>query len=408
VKHVLLVNTSCEPVVRLLEQRTDVRLSVITSRSYTRFYRQDTDVVPVDDVEDLTQVRLAALEIRRRNAFEHVVSPSELSLQAGGYLRSYFGLAGPGYEVSNAFSNKHVMKQWLRAAGLPVARFRQVSRLADVTDAAAELGWPVVVKPAIGGGAEDVFVVRDEPGLGRLAESPTSASLRRSPYPILVEQFLDITEEFHCDGIVCDGEVRAASVAKYFAPVLASVGKVVGSYTLPDDEPDAMRIADIHEKVVKAFGLADGVTHLEVLKVGGDLVVGEVTHRPGGGGIPELLHHQFGVDIFEALVNLSIGDGFPRTPPPAGDYLVQYMLPRPPGRVRSISSAAELAALPGVERVDIRQQPGDEQHDVVHSATFAGVVLIRAETEAQARERIDLVGRTYRIDVTAGGDHESS
>jgi hypothetical protein len=184
--------------------------------------------------------------------------------------------------------------------------------------------------------------------------------------------------------------------------VLSSVGKVVGSYTLPDGEPDEVRVADLHEQVVKAFGLRDGVTHLEVLKVGGSYLVGEVAHRPGGGGIPDLLRHQFGLDIYRAFVELSIGEPFRRIPPPASDYLVQYMLPRPPGVIRSISSADELLRLPGVESVDIRQAPGDAQAAVVHSATFAGVVLIRADTEAQVRERISLVDRTYRITVTPG------
>lgn len=402
-KRVLLVNSDSHRVVPLLGQRTDLRLSVITSRAYEWFYGPGSgidDVVEVDDILDVTQVRMAALEIRRRNAFDHVLSPSEFSLQAGGYVRSYFGLPGPGYEVSNAFSNKHVMKQWLQEAGLRVTPFRQIGDLSEVSAVARDIGWPVVVKPVIGGGSEDVFVVHDEPGLRRLAESAKSESLRASPCPLLVERFVDIAEEFHCDGVVSGGEVRAAPVAKYFAPVLSSVGKVVGSFTLPDDEPDAMRIARIHERVVSSFGLRDGVTHLEVLKTtGGEYLVGEITHRPGGGGIPELLGHQYGIDIFGALVDLSIGDGFADTPRPANDYLAQFMLPRPSGVVTSISSAEELAALPGVEHVEIRQRPGDEDHAMVHSGTFAGVVLIRAATEAQVRERIGQVCRTYRIEV---------
>ena len=401
-KRVLLLNTDCERVVPLLGQRAGVRLSVITSRPYAHFYGPGTDVVAVDDIHDLTEVRMAALEIRARNPFDHVVSPSEYSLQAGGYLRSYFGLDGPGYDVANTFSNKHVMKRALRAAGIPVAPFRQLTRLAEAGAAAEELGWPVVVKPVIGGGSEDVFVVRDGAGLRRLTASPDSASLREAPFPLLAERFLDVEEEFHCDGIVCDGRVRFAPVSKYFAPVLSSVGRLVGSYTLPAGEPDALRVAALHEQVVGALGLRDGVTHLEVLKAGGELLVGEVAHRAGGGGIPELLRHQFGVDVFRTLVDLSVGDGFAGTPPPATDYLVQYMLPRPAGVVRSITPAAELAALPGVEYVGIRERAGDVDHEQVHSATSAGIVLIRAATEAQARERIGLVGRAYRIDVTPG------
>ncbi|MFK0238888.1 hypothetical protein [Streptomyces vinaceus] len=45
------------------------------------------DVEVVDTIEDLTAVRLAALRIRARNPFDHVVAPSEWSIQAGGYIK---------------------------------------------------------------------------------------------------------------------------------------------------------------------------------------------------------------------------------------------------------------------------------------------------------------------------------
>ncbi|ROQ88981.1 hypothetical protein EDE04_7374 [Streptomyces sp. 2132.2] len=44
------------------------------------------DVEVVDTIEDLTAVRLAALRIRARNAFDHVVAPSEWNVQVGGYI----------------------------------------------------------------------------------------------------------------------------------------------------------------------------------------------------------------------------------------------------------------------------------------------------------------------------------
>jgi hypothetical protein len=95
-KNVLLINSSCHIAARLLQDRPDIRLTAITIEKYRRFYDDGTDVEFVDSVADLTQVRLAALRIRERNPFDWVVSPSEWSVQAGGYIRSYFGLPGIG------------------------------------------------------------------------------------------------------------------------------------------------------------------------------------------------------------------------------------------------------------------------------------------------------------------------
>ncbi|WP_328928114.1 ATP-grasp domain-containing protein [Streptomyces sp. NBC_00190] len=398
-KSVLLINTSSEPAARLMQERAGIQLSVITTPSYRRFYADDADVVVVESVEDLTQVRHAALEIRRRNPFAYVVSPSELSLQAGGYIRSYFGLPGAGYEVANAFSNKHVMKQRLAAAGLPVARFQQLSQFTDASEAARTLGWPVVVKPAIGGGSEDVFVLRDEAQVRDLATAELTAQLRESPYPMVAEEFVDIEAEFHCDAVVVGGEVHFAAVSRYFSPVLKSVGELVGSYTLPAGHPDAVAVAEQHAAAVKALGLSDGVTHLEVLKCSRGYLIGEVACRPGGGGIAEQLLHQYGVDIWMEFLATSLDDPVAGVQLEPEDHLIQYMLPRPPGTITHISTAEDLLQVPGVVYADVRATTGDSETGVVHSATFAGLVLVRADSEEQVQQRIAAVGTHYKIDV---------
>ncbi|MFD8595163.1 ATP-grasp domain-containing protein [Kitasatospora sp. NPDC059646] len=396
-KRVLLVNTSGDVAARRLQDRTDLRLSVITSPNYRGFYRPETDVTYVENVEDLTQVRLAALEIRRRNAFEHVVSPSEYSLQAAGYVRSYFGIPGIGYEAANAFSNKYVMKQKLAAAGLPVARFRLLGSFEDAADAARELGWPVVVKPALGGGSEDIFAVRDAAHLAELASSERTASLRNSPYPMIAEEFVDIGTEYHCDGAVVDGEVRFASVSKYFTPLLQAVGDLVGSYTVPLDDPLAKEIRELHDAAVAALGLTGGVTHLEVFETAGGLLIGEVSCRPGGGGIADLVAHHHGVDPWHVLIETSLGES------PAVDVRTVdgcsavYFLPRPQGTIVELSTAEELRALPGVTHVEVRAKVGEVETGAVHSATQTGFVLLNAPTEAEVAAHVAALTRAYRI-----------
>ncbi|MFF0292565.1 ATP-grasp domain-containing protein [Kitasatospora sp. NPDC004614] len=396
-KRVLLVNTSGDVAARRLQDRTDLQLSVITSPNYRGFYREDTDVTYVDNVEDLTQVRLAALEIRRRNAFEHVVSPSEYSLQAAGYVRSYFGIPGVGYETANAFSNKYVMKQRLHAAGLPVARFRLLGSFDDAAEAARELGWPVVVKPALGGGSEDIFAVHSAEHLAELATSERTLSLRTSPYPMIAEEFVDIATEYHCDGMVVDGEVRFASVAKYFTPLLQAVGDLVGSYTVPVDDPVAKEIRDLHDAAVAALGLTGGVTHLEVFQTSTGFLIGEVSCRPGGGGIADLVAHHHGIDPWHVLIETALGES------PAVDAHTMdgcsavYFLPRPQGTIVELSTEADLRALPGVTHVEIRARIGELETGAMHSATQTGFVLLNAPTETEVAEHVAALTRAYRI-----------
>lgn len=398
-KNVLLINSGRRIVARILQDRPDVNLSVISMPGYLEYYDEGTDLEVVDSVEDLTQVRMAALRIRARNPFTHVVAPSEWSVQAGGYIRSYFGIPGPDYRTANAFSNKYAMKQAFAAAGLPVANFRLLGEFTEVPAAGAELGWPLIVKRACGGGSEYVLKVRDAEHARELAADPDTAALRGAPYPLMAEECVDIETELHCDGVVVGGRVPFAPVSKYLTPVLRSVGGVIGSYTLPDDDPDARVVRDLHDRVIRAFGLTDGVTHLEVFKCARGYLVGEIACRGGGGGIAPMLRHQYGVDLWETFVATALGEPADLGTPARARHMLQYMLPLPVGTVTAITPAEELLEAPGVVYARVDTAAGDTFAGPVDSSVYAGIVVVAADSEAQVHERVAELGRRFRVEV---------
>jgi len=400
VKNVLLINTGRGETARRLQDRQDVRLSVITTPRYADFYDEGTDVEVVDTVEDLNHVRLAALHIRERNPFDHVVASAEWCVQAAGYVRSYFGLtSGPGYDVANAFSNKFVMKQRLRAAGVPVAGFRRIDRFGDLVAAGEELGWPVVLKRAFGGGSSDVFVLRDADHVRAMATDEQTHRLRTARNPLLAEEFVDIDAEFHCDGIVVGGEVRFAPVSRYSSPVLRVVDGALGSHTLPADDPDAKVVRDLHDEVVAALGLGDGVTHLEVFRGERGYLVGEIACRPGGCGVPATIRHQYGVDLEEALVATAVGDQVHLDPLRRTGHTVWYTLPRPAGKVTAVTGAEELLALPGVLEASVDVRIGDMFTGRADSSVYSGIVVLHVDHEDQIPHRLAEIDRTFRIEV---------
>ncbi|GAB3885709.1 hypothetical protein GCM10029964_048810 [Kibdelosporangium lantanae] len=223
----LLVNTVSREPIDLLERDADIRLTVLTHPEYAHFYRDTTDVVLVDDVTDLLQVRDKVVELRRTRPVDHVIAPSERGLQPSGYLRSFLGLPGTGWETSNLFSNKYAMKRRLAEAGLPVAPFTDLPSLADLPSRADHLGWPVVVKPVLGAAARDTHVLADAASFAAL-DAP---GLRTTRYPLILERFVDVEAEFHCDGVVQDGEVLFEPVSRYVLPPLRRRHQVSGSYT---------------------------------------------------------------------------------------------------------------------------------------------------------------------------------
>ncbi|MDX8048554.1 ATP-grasp domain-containing protein [Lentzea sp. BCCO 10_0798] len=383
---------------QLLDAPEIGRLTVITEPGHLQQYGPEVDVRLVDSVRDTEQVRLAALEVLREQEIDRVVAPFELGLPVAGYLRSYFGLPGMGYETANAFANKYVMKQRMAAAGLPTAAFRIAYGLGGVAVKAQEIGWPVVVKPVIGGGSINVVVLSDAEHLTRFARSPEGDAMNTLDVPLIVEEFIEMDGEYHCDGIVQNGEIQFVSPSLYFTPVLGRVGNF-GSYCLPEEHPDRAEILALHSRAARALGIESGVTHMELFRTPRGLVVGEIACRPGGGGVVSGIRLQYGVDLWRALLLTSLGLEPEIEVRRRPDVVGHYYLPVTPGSITALTPVEELEALPSVLRVEMTRKIGDVISPVPNSTSSAGLVYFTMERGRDVSARIQEILGRYVLEI---------
>lgn len=375
------------------------RVSVITEPGHRQRYGADVDVHLVESIGDVEQVRRTTMQILSERDLHRVLAPFELSVPVSGYLRSYFGLPGLSFETANLFTNKYLMKRRAAAAGLPVTAFRVAYTLGDVLPRADELGWPVVIKPVLGGGSLDVVVFDSPDAFARFCASPASESIRRLTIPLIVEKYVELEAEYNCNGIVHDGAVIFAAALRYPVPLLGCPAGFNASYILPPEHPDRAEILDLHARTVRAFGLQAGVTHMEFLKGPDGLLAGEIACRPPGGGIPGGIRLQYGVDIWRAFRETSLGlEPEVRLTEREG-LIVNYLLPVKPGRIVRLSTAADLAAVPSVVRVDMHKQVGDVMRDRVGHSAAAGVVYLRVRDEAEVSSRMLELAERYVLEV---------
>jgi hypothetical protein len=375
------------------------RVSVITEPGHRQRYGPDVDVHLVESIQDVEQVRRATMRILGERELHRVLSPFELSVPVAGYLRSYFGLPGLSFTTANLFANKYLMKRRAEAAGLPVTAYRVAYTLADVAPLADDIGWPVVIKPVLGGGTLDVVVLPSPDALARFAASPAATSIRRLEIPLIVEAYLELEAEYNCNGIVHDGEVVFAAPLQYPVPMLGCPTGLNASYTLAPEHPDRAEILDLHARTVRAFGLPAGVTHMELLKSKDGLFLGEIACRPPGGGIPGAISLQYGVDIWRAFRDTSLGLAPDIRPTEREGLLMTYLLPIRRGRIVRLSTAAELAAVPSVVRVELHKQVGDVMRDRVGASAAAGVVYLRVRDEAEVSSRMLELAERYVLEV---------
>lgn len=398
-KRVVLLNTTKEPPVRMLSQRGDISLMVVTEPANAELHAPYCDPVLIEDVEDLQSVRSAVL---RRCPFDHVdyvVSSSERTLQAGGYLRSLLGIPGVPYDIANKMSNKYAMKRALANAGLRVTSFRLVKQLIDVPDCAADLKWPVVIKPVLGTGAINTFALDSLDDFHSFVQSPDSAALRHSSVPLIVEELIDFAWEFHCDGVVQDHEVLFAAPSRYFAPLLKGMGGPNGSFTIPADSVDRHTIQDLHRRAVAAVGLKAGVTHMEGYFTQGGYLVGEISCRPGGAAVPELVRAQYDLDLWEYLIGSSLNERLCVSPREKEGIFAQCWIPPVAGVVRSMTSQAELEAIPWVASARVVGDIGQAMGSAYHSSSYAAMIIYSAIDADHVMDRMEELTSLFRIRV---------
>ncbi len=398
-RHVLLINSDRMEPVRQLAARPDLRLAVITKPKYAHLYEGIAEIWPVDDVANLMQARDAMLQMLRRHPVDAIITPIERSLLTGGFLRSYFALPGLSYDQMLGFANKYVMKSRLKGAGLPLAGFARLDRLDDLPAVAEQLGWPVVIKPAISSGTMNTFKIESVAQFAALRSAGQLRGLEQSEVPLLLEQYVAVEREYHCDGIVTQGQVGFASVSCYFQPLLRGLGACNGSYVLPAADPAVPHVLELHQAVVQALGLSTGVTHLEILQSASGAVVGEVTCRPGGAGVPHVIRQQFGLDLWDAFIRTAMGDvpqlNTQRTPGVVG----WYGLPCRNGRIVAVTPRETLAQIPGVEDVVVYHRVGEHVQEKVTSVFNSAMLYFRLAQTDELPAFAAQVAEVYHIEV---------
>ncbi|MZE52738.1 ATP-grasp domain-containing protein, partial [Streptomyces sp. SID5770] len=262
-------------------------ISVISEPPFAHQYPASLPIKVVPDLRDITAVRDAATALNRRRPINYIITPAERALQAAGFLRTYLGIPGMSYEKANLFSNKAAMKNALSTAGLPVTDFRVVSSIERIAQAAQDIGFPVVVKPAIGQGTADTFVIENILALNVLLESRDVANISNAPCQIMVEKFVPMLAELHCDGIVWKGFPQFLSVSQYYTPALQSFHSnrtathLWGTHTLAPSHHWVAPASKLHNKAIQVLGLENGVTHMEILQTKDGPLIGELSCRPG-------------------------------------------------------------------------------------------------------------------------------
>jgi hypothetical protein len=343
--------------------------------------RAFTDLARVDDGLAAGEL-VAAIELlsRRHGAPARIIGvlePLQVQIAAA---RAHFGIPGTDVETAELFRDKAKMKDRLRAAGLPVARHRLITRAEDAAAFEGEVGYPMVLKPPAGMGAKATFRVRSREELlgavAALGASPAS--------PILAEEFLQ-GEEGSCDTLTLAGEPQLISVSHYRPSCLTVIENpwIQWCCVLPrrDEGPGYDDVRELGARATRALGLDTGFTHMEWFRrPDGSLAIGEIAQRPPGAHITRMIGLAFDTDPYRMWARAVVDEAFDG--PFERRYAVgcAYLRGIGRGRVASVTGVAEAHEAIGRHVIETRlPTPGVPKSDSYEGDGYAIVRDPRTE-----------------------------
>ncbi|MGH3942282.1 MAG: ATP-grasp domain-containing protein [Pseudonocardiaceae bacterium] len=240
----------------------------------------------------------AALELHEKDPIHGVLCWDEPRILPTSYVAQALGVPGGDPEVVRRCRDKHLTRVALDAAGVPQPRSLAVTTLDEALAAAAEVGYPAILKPrGLGGSLGVIRVTSPTELVEKFAFTRDITHADTPPYevPVLVEEYID-GPEISVDSAVFQTQVVPMFVAHKelgYPPYCEEIGHSVDAQDpLCTDAEFVALLRDTHT----ALGFTDGVTHTEVKFGGNGPRIIEVNGRLGGDMIPYLGLQTTGID----------------------------------------------------------------------------------------------------------------
>lgn len=335
------------------------------------------------------------LELHRQTPITSLVALSEWDQIRAGRLRRHLGLPGTTEHVALHYRDKLLMKQVLRANGLPVTDFADVSNLLELVQFAETVGFPILIKPRLLAASQGLEVVGDMQELYAFGQSGFGTSVEAQKN-LIAESLVDFQTEYHIDGIVIEGQLQFLWPSRYVGQTSDfETTALFGSVMLGPENPRTAVLCDLVSDVIKALPrLENSAFHAEVFETGdGGFLVNEIAARTGGFRINGQIEAGFGVWLnrewarMQAGLPAEISTGLDRTSKP--DQLAGYVLLRP--EIGVIIKMPETCPFEFIHDYRTDATVGQRIERGNASTSQLASAVVTGDTEDQVQDRLEQV-----------------
>ena len=288
-------------------------LSPELKANLTEYYR-------VDSLEDYAQAfRAVAFFTWKYGKIDWLESNNEYWLETDARLRTDFNIT-TGVQMKDIakFKSKAAQKTYYAKAGVPTAHQHKVTTPEAAKSFLKEVGYPVIVKPEIGVGAEATYKVSSD------AEMEAFFAVKPA-VPYVMEEF--VTGDIYSYDAICDSHGKPLfESSAHFPPSVMDIvnGNLDMPYYVLPEVPEQLK--ERGRATLKAFGVKSRFVHFEFFRLTkarkglgkvGDFVGLETNMRPAGGYTPDMMNYAHSTDVYTIWADMVTADK--RLLPESGD-----------------------------------------------------------------------------------------
>ncbi|MDX3854904.1 ATP-grasp domain-containing protein [Streptomyces sp. AK02-01A] len=375
----------------------DVVLITGTEPTWERRFLTDWEVA---DPTDQAALSTAGRALAARHQLAGVVTWTEWYLIPVARLARQLGLPADPPEVMRACRNKATSRTLFARHGVPSAASMTTRSLLEAALAAETIGYPVVLKPA--SRAASIGVIRADraeelPAAWEFAAAGASQDTK-SPQ-VLVEEYLD-GPEVSVECVTHRGTTSVVAVTRKTVSPPPFFEEMAHSVDAAD--PLLTTVAPAATAAIKALGITDGVSHVEMRLVDDRPRLIEVNGRIAGDMIGHLVRLATGIDLPRAAADIACGRTPDLTPTQHQAAAIRLLYPDTSGVLADLR-LDETGEEPWLERVRFQRRPGDEvllpQDGGDMFTARLGFLITTAPTGDLAQARAQAIQRRLAVSV---------
>lgn len=266
-----------------------------------------TEYYYVQDMKDYEQVfKAVAFFSFKYGKIDWLESNNEFWLELDARLRTDFHITtGEQYADIGRIKKKSSMKEYYKKAGIPTARLHMVSTIEAAREFIKQVGYPVIVKPDVGVGANDTYELKNEDDLKAFFDDDQNISY-------VMEEFVP-GKILSYDAILDNKSQPLMEACTEWPPSIVNIvnEKLDLAYFVRADVPETLKNAG--RATVNAFGVKSRFVHLEFFQLehdkeglgkAGDFVGLEVNMRPAGGYTSDMMNYALSMDVYQIWADM--------------------------------------------------------------------------------------------------------